>query len=576
MAYRTMTAAKGDEDDEGPIGGYTAEELVAALQAPVGPENPWSDLKQRLDACEALQEYADDNEASAQYFAAILPNILLEEVERLAGRGSSGELILARGLSLDIQRTVLSVLVHVTNPGIFEKLDTFDHPTEELARPAVYVLAFGFTRGTTWLSVALLANLTKWRADAVADHVASRFDLDLVCRVLADHIQDVQPDLIAAEDTNQAVRRATRLLAVLLVTHGDELTEPDPVAEALDAVATSDLNRTQTYVAVATDALTAAHSTTADDLESIRSFESFVDETQETEGGHRMDTARAVGEGVAVERLGTEDESPVDAVLEFMRDRDGDVRDAMAVAVGEYRVLDADALRDVRPQLRAQAANDEMVSRLERARIALGTIALAVPESFPTGVQTYVDRLDLSDSGPGRAVLRELGWAIQRDAVGDDGVLATLKAAVQSAEGGDKERVARGFAELLLEATERIPEPVQPLVDALENANGTIRSPLLESLAIATIAVPNTAADPRPPLVDFWKDPDTPPMERESGRNRRSGNSLSSNGRSRMTSPSRSSKTSSTARFSGTTSVRSSHASSERSSARTLRQPRRP
>lgn len=510
-----MTSSNGEERQEGPIGGYTAEELVAALQASVGPDNPRSDLKQRLDACEALQEYADDNEGIAQYFAAILPNILMEEVERLVGTGSAGELILVRGLSLDVQRTILSVLEDVTAPLMFEKVDAFDDPAVELAYPAVCALAFEFTRETTRSSTSLLAKLTKWRPDAVADHIASRFDFDRVCRALADHIQDAQPALMTTEDTNEAVRHATRLLAVLLVTHADELTEPEPVVEALDTAATSDLNRTQAYAAIASDALTAVHSSIADDLESVRSFAAFVDEARGTEGGHRMDTARAVGEGITIERLDTDEDSPVDTILESMRDRDGSVRDAMAVAVGEYRLLDANSLVDVHQKLRAHAANAELFSRFQRrVRTALGTIALATPESFPTGLQTYVERLDPSTSPPGLEVLRELGRVIQREAVGDDGLLETLERAVRSTDGDAKERAARGFAELLLEAPERIPKPARPLVDALDGLDGSFRAPLLCDLAIATIAIPDDATDPRPPLVDFWEDPDTSATER--------------------------------------------------------------
>jgi hypothetical protein len=510
-----MTAANGNGGGEGPIGGYTAEELVAALDASVGPENPRSDLSRRYDACEALQEYAENNAEMAQYFASILPNILMEEVDRLVGAGSAGELILVRGLSLDVQRTALSVLEAVTNPSIFEKPGAFEHPTIELAHPAVYVLAFAFSRETTQSSVSLLANLSKWRPEAVADHVASRFDLDQVCRALADHIQDIKPAPMSTENTNEAVRHATRLLAVLLVTHPDQVTDSDPVTAALEAVATSDLNRTQASVAVAADAFAAAHPTTEDDLESIRSFEAFVDETRATAGGRRMDTARAVGEGVAIERLGSGEETPVDVLLERMRNRDGGVRDAMAVALGEYRLLDASSLVDVRPQLRDQAANGETWSRLQRrARIALGAVAVATPGVFPRGVERYVDRLDASDSRPGQAVLRELGRVIETDAVADDGVLETLEASVRSADGDAKERAARGFAELLVEAPEHVPEVVRPLVAALERTSATIRGPLLETLAIATIAVPDAATDPRQPLVDFWQDPETSSTER--------------------------------------------------------------
>ncbi len=511
-----MTTANGEEDEEGRVGGYTPEEMVDTLQASVSSENPRGDLERRHDACQALLEYAEDNAETAQHFAPILPSILMEEVRRLVGTGSAGELILVRGLSLDLQRTVLSVLETVTDPSIFETLDAFDDPAVELADPAAYVLAFAFTRETTGSSVALLADLTKWRPDAVADHVASWFEFDLVCRVLAEYLQDAKPPLMAADNTNEAVRHATRLLAVLLVTHADQVTDPDPVADALEAVATSDLNRTQAYLAVATDALVAAQPTTAEDFTSIRSFDAFVEETRATDGGPRIDTARAVGEGVAIESLAVDASRPVDALIDTMRDRDGNVRDAMAVAVGEYRLGDADALVDVSPQLRAQAGNGETYLRLQnRARTALGAVAVATPASFSTGVQTYVDRLDASDSRPGLAVLRELGRVIEAGNVNDGGVLETLQTAVRTAEGDAKERAVIGFAELLLAAAERIPEALDPLMAAIEHTNTTLRTPLLKALAIATIAVPDAATDPRPPLVDFWQDPETPELERQ-------------------------------------------------------------
>lgn len=511
-----MPTANEEGDGEGPIGGYTPEDLVATLQAPVGPQNPRGDLERRHDACQALLEYADDNPEQAQYFAPVLPGILKEEVLRLVETGSTGELMLLRGLSLDIQRTVLAVLDAVATPSIFETFDAFDDPAVELADPAVCLLVLAFTRETTRSSVALLADLTKWRADAVADHVASWFDFDLVCRVLAEHVRDARPALMMTENTNEAVRRATRLLAVLLVTHADRLTDPDPVADALDAVATGDLNRTQAHVAVATDALAAAHPTTAEEFRSIRSFDAFVEETRATDGGRRIDTARAVGEGVAIERLAVDATAPVDALIEALRDRDGVVRDAMAVTVGEYRLVDADALVDVRPQLRAQAGNGETYLRLQnRARTALGALAVATPASISTGVQTYVDRLDASDSRPGLAVFRELGRVIETGDVDDGGVLETLETAVRMAEGDTKERAAIGFAELLLAASERIPEALDPLVAAIDHTNATLRTPLLKALAIATVAVPDAATDPRPPLVDFWQDPETPQLERQ-------------------------------------------------------------
>jgi len=509
-----MTGANGGGGADGPIDGYTAEQLVATLQTSVGPENPRSDLYRRLDACEALAEYADDDAETAQYFSAILPRVTMTEVERLVATGSAGELILLRGLSLDVLRTALSALETVADPSIFEKLDSFDHPVVALANPAVYVLAFGFRRETTRSSAALLANLTKWRPIAVADHVASRFDFDLICRVLAEHIQDARPPLMTTESTNEPVRYATRLLSVLLATRATELTEPDPVAAALDAVATSELNRTQAHVAVASDALRVAHPRTEEDLASIRSFDAFVDEARATEGGKRMDTARAVGIGVAIERLGTDEDAALDAVIELLRDHDGSVRDAIAVAVGEYRLVNADSLADVRPQLRAQAGNGETFSRLRRrARTALGAIALLVPGSFPPGVQQFVDHLEPSDSQPGLAVLRELGGVIERNAVDDEGVLEALAAAVRSKDGDAKERAATGFAELLLEVPERIPESVRPLADALDRVSETIRTPLLQSLAIATIAVPDAATDPRRPLVAFCEDPNTSETE---------------------------------------------------------------
>lgn len=511
-----MTTANGKEDEEGRVGGYTPEDIVSTLQASVGPENPRGDLDRRHDACQALLEYADDNPERAQYFTPILPRILKEEVLRPVETGSAGELMLLRGLSLDIQRTILAILKAVAAPSIFETLDEFDDPVGELADPAVCLLVLAFRRETTRSSVALLADLTKWRPDAVADHIASRFDFDQVCRLLAKHIRDAKPALMATDNTNKQVRRATRLLAVLLVRHADRLTDPDPVADNLDAVATGDLNRMQAHVAVAADALAAEHPTTAVDFTSIRPFDALVEEARATEGGRRMDTARAVGEGVAIESLAVDASRPVDALIDTMHDCDGNVRDAMAVAVGEYRLGDADALVDVRPQLRAQAGNGETYLRLQnRARTALGAVAVATPASFSTGVQTYVDRLDASDSWPGLPVLRELGRVIEAGDVDDGGVLEILQTAARTAEGDAKERAVIGFAELLLAAAERIPEALDPLLAAIEHTNTTLRTPLLKALAIATIAVPDTATDPRPPLVDFWQDPETPELERQ-------------------------------------------------------------
>ncbi len=54
---------------------------------------------------------------------------------------------------------------------------------------------------------------------------------------------------------------------------------------------------------------------------------------------------------------------------------------------------------------------------------------------------------------------------------------------------------------------------MRPLVDALDGVHGTLRTSLLQGLAIATIAVPDPATDPRPPLVEFWEAPDTSETE---------------------------------------------------------------
>ncbi|WP_435366035.1 hypothetical protein [Haloarchaeobius sp. DYHT-AS-18] len=510
-----MTASNGEGDQEGPLGGYTPEELVTELQASVGPENPRSDLKRRLAACEALREFADEQADSAQYLAVILPSILMEEVDRLVETGSGGEMVLVRGLSLDVQRTVLAVLNDVTTPSVFDKLDAFDDPAVELAHPAVFVLAFEFTRETTRLSAALLASLTKWRPEPVVDHITSRFDFDVVCRALADLIQAARPAPMAAEQTNETVRLATRLLAVLLVQHADQLSDPEPVAEALEAVANSDLNRTQAYVAVASDALRAAHSTGTDDLQSVRSFEAFVEASRDTDGERRMEAARAVGEGVAIERLVTSHASPADAVLEYIREVDGSARVAGALAVGEYRLADADSLTDILPKLRAQASDSERLLLLQgKVRAALGILAVAEPESFPSGIQTFVDRLDSSNRPLELAAIRELGRLIETEAVGRDGVLSTLQAALWSAEDDAKELIAEGFGELVLEVPEQIPDSVRPLTDTLEATDGTIRHPLLHALAIATMVTPATATDPTTALVDFWENPETSPTNR--------------------------------------------------------------
>lgn len=498
-----------------PLEGYTPKELAAELRASVGPENPRSDLNRRLDACQTLRDFADEHRESAQYFAPILPYVLMDEVDRLVETASSGVMMLLRGLSLDIQRIVLAVLRDVANPTLLRKFDSLNEPAVELAHPAVFVLAFGFTRETTRLSAAVLANLTKWRPDIVGSHIATRFDFDVVCRALADHIQSARPAPIAVEQTNEAVRRTTRLLAVLLIQYANQLTDPDPVVSALEAVASSDLDRTQAYVAIASDALRDAKSTDDDDLQSVQSFESFVEATRDTDGRHRMNATRAVGEAVAIECLGTSHSSPTDAILEYMCEVDGFAREATALAFGEWRLSDTDSVTDILPLLKEQASNPDISLRMQdRARGALGVLALAEPESFSKGIRTFVDRLDPSNPPPGPTVVVELGYAIEIEAVGCDGVLPTLETALQTADGDAEERVSRGFAELILEVPDRIPESVRPLTDALDAADGTYRIPLLHALAIATTVVPDSATDPTTALINFWENPETSSTKR--------------------------------------------------------------
>ncbi|ELY35556.1 hypothetical protein [Natronorubrum tibetense] len=499
-----------------PLDGYTPKELAAKLRAPVGPDNPRSGLKRRLVACKTLRDTAEEHQEVAQYFSPILTHLLMDEVERLVETTSTGETVLVRGLSLDVTRTLLAVLREVVDPRLFRKIETADELAVSIAHPAANILAVGFTTETTRLSVAVLANLTKWCPEVVWDHISLRFDLDVLCRALVDYIRAVRPPLMAVDQSNSALRHAMRLLAVLLGQHADRLTDPEPVAAVLDEVANSEFGRTQAYVAIANDAIRTKQPDTVGEHHSGGSFEQFVEATRSAAGCRRMDAARAIGEGIALKRIGVHEESPTDAVLEYMGEVDGLVRAAAALAVGEYRLADADSMAAICPVLKEQAENPEFLLRLQnQSRVALGVIAFACPESFSDSIQTFVERFDSSDSPPRLAVTRELGRVIENESVGRDDVLSTLESELRTYDGDAKENAAQGFAELVLEAPNRIPKSVRPLTEALESVDGTFRAPLLHALAIATIVISESATDPIEALVDFWQSPEATPTERE-------------------------------------------------------------